>query len=168
MSIVKLIGETSLFSSLDESRLKRVAGLAKVQFFPAGAEVFREGEALSELYLLERGSVKLTMGVRLWSGDATLRSIVSIIDPYGTFGWSSLIDPYRATLSAETTRECTMVNIDAAALREEMDRDCEFGYSVMTALSGLISERLRRIQGTWASARAADLYTAPLKQTVYS
>ena len=123
MSVVKLIGETSLFASLDESRLKRVADMARVQFVPAGADVFREGDALSELYLLERGSVKLTMGVRLWSGDATLRSIVSVIDPYGTFGWSSLIDPYRATLSAETTRECTMVNIDAAALREEMDRD---------------------------------------------
>ena len=168
MSIAMLIGKTGLFASLDEPRLKRVADMARVQFRPAGAAVFREGDALGELYLLERGSVNLTMGVKLWSGDATLRSIVSVIESHGTFGWSSLIEPYRATLSAETTRECTLVAVDAAALREEMDRDPGLGYSVMTALSGLISDRLRRIQGAWASARAADLYTAPLKQAVYS
>ena len=167
MSIVKLIGETGLFASLDEPRLKRVADMSRVRFFPAGAQVFREGDALSELYLLERGSVKLTTGVRLWNGDATLRSIVSVIEPYGSFGWSALIDPYRATLSAETARECTVVAIDAASLREEMDRDCELGYSVMKALSTLIGDRLRRIQGVWMSAKAEDLYTAPLKQAVY-
>ena len=43
MSIVKLIGETSLFASLDESRLKRVADMARVQFVPAGADVFSGG-----------------------------------------------------------------------------------------------------------------------------
>ncbi len=167
MSIVKLIGETGLFTSLDELRLKRVADMARVQFFPAGAEVFREGDALGDLYLLQRGSVKLTTGVRLWNGDSTLRSIVSVIGPYGTFGWSALIDPYQATLSAETERECTMVAIDAASLRSEMDRDCELGYSVMKALSVLIGDRLRSIQGVWMSAKAADLHTAPLKQAVY-
>ena len=168
MSIAMLLEKTDLFSSLDAEQLNRVSDMARVQFLPAGVTVFREGDALSDLYLLERGSLNLIMGVRLWSGDATLRSIVSVIEPHGTFGWSSLIDPFRATLSAETTRECTLVAIDAAALRGEMDRDTQLGYSVMTALSGLISDRLRRIQGTWASARAADLYTAPMKQAVYS
>ena len=167
MSIVRLIGDTGLFASLDDFRLKRVSDMARVQFFPAGAEVFREGDALGDLYLLERGAVKLTTGVRLWNGDATLRSIVSVIEPYGTFGWSALIDPYQATLSAETLRECTVVAIDAASLRREMDSDCELGYSVMKGLSTLIGDRLRRIQGTWMSAKAADLRTAPLKQTAY-
>lgn len=168
MSISMLIGETGLFASLDDTRLRRVADMARVQFLPAGVAVFREGDALRDLYLLQRGSLNLTMGVKLWSGDTTLRSIVSVIESRGTFGWSSLIDPYRATLNAETTRECTLVAIDASALRAEMDHDPVLGYSVMMALSALISDRLRRIQGSWASARAADLYNAPLKQTVYS
>ena len=108
------------------------------------------------------------MGVRLWSGNATLHSIVSIIGPGGTFGWSSLIEPYEATLTAETTTEAALVARDASALRDMLVEDSVMGFHVMTGLAGLIGSRLRGIRRSWMEGKAADLRKAPLKEVVYS
>ena len=106
---------------------------------------------------LEKGAVKLITGVRMWSGDANLLSIVSEIGPGGTFGWSSLIEPYVATLSAVTDGDCNVVSIDAVGLRRLLDQDHDGGYCVMTALADLVRGRLRGVWEAWMDAKAADL-----------
>ena len=167
MSNVKLLGSTILFQSLGEAELLRIADLARVKILSPEATVFSEGDTLNELFLLEEGSVRLTTGIRLWSGDANLLSIISVIGAHDTFGWSALQPPHQATLSATTDSQSKLVAINATGLRDEMERDPRLGYSVMNALAGLISDRLRRIQGAWMSAKASDLQTVHLGNMSY-
>jgi len=100
MSILKILGESELFQALSESQLEKVAERAQSKILPQEVTIFNQGDELAHLYLVRGGSIRLSMGVQLWSGGSTLHSIVSIIGPGGTFGWSSLIKPYEATLTA--------------------------------------------------------------------
>ena len=99
MSIVKIIGESELFQALSKSQLAKVGGMAQSKILPQDVTIFNEGDELAHLYLVRGGSIRLSMGVQLWSGNAAPHSIVSIIGPGGTFGWSSLIKPYEAVVS---------------------------------------------------------------------
>ena len=102
------------------------------------------------------------MDVRLWNREANLRSIVSIFEPGGTLGWSALVEPNLATLSARTMGSCRLVAIDGQQLRRLLDGDPSMGYEVMTALAALVARRLRAISMSIMSERALDLVYRPL------
>jgi CRP-like cAMP-binding protein len=168
MSLAKLIGSSPLFHGLDQAQLEKIAALASARFAPRGTLLFGEVDTLSSLYLLKEGSVKLTMGVRLWGGHATLRSIVSLITPGEVFGWSALIEPYVATLSAESEEDSTVVAVDAAGLLELMNQDHDAGFCIMKGLAHLVANRLRRIQVTWMHAKASDLQRTPMAAGLFT
>jgi len=135
MIILKIVSESELFQGLNESQLQRVVDIAKTKNLPGGVTIFNEGDNLKDLYLVQDGSIRLSMRVQLWSGNAALHSIVSIIGPGGTFGWSSMIEPYQATMTAATENKCALVAIDASVLRNMLDEDLVAGYRVMIALA---------------------------------
>ena len=168
MSLNSVIGSSPLFKGLNQAQLETVANLATVKSIPQGTILFKEMDALESLYLLEEGSIRLTMGVRLWSGTAILRSIVHMVTPGEAFGWSALIEPYIATLSSESEEESSVVAIDAAGLRDMLDGDRDAGYHVMRGLAHLVGNRLRHIQETWMGAKASDLQRMPIAAGLFT
>ena len=63
----------------------------------------------------------------------------------GTFGWSALVEPNLATLSAHTTKPCKLVAIDGQKLRQLLEDDLSMGYQVMTKLAALVARKLRAL-----------------------
>ena len=61
MSLVRVIASSVLFQSLNESQLERIGSVARVVSYPADRIIFQEGDSLTNLYVVERGSVRLTM-----------------------------------------------------------------------------------------------------------
>ena len=72
MSLVRVIASSVLFQSLNESQLERIGSVARVVSYPADRIIFQEGDSLTNLYVVERGSVRLTMDVRLWNREGRL------------------------------------------------------------------------------------------------
>ena len=145
MSIESVIAASTLFGSLSQSDRDMVAQAAVVRTYPESAILFRQGDEISELSLLETGSVRLTMGARMLDNDTTLTSIVSVEAPGDAFGWSALVDPHVATMTAESLDPCRVVCIDGARLAALMEQDTGMGYRVMRALSSLVASRIKSV-----------------------
>ncbi|MBI4201402.1 MAG: cyclic nucleotide-binding domain-containing protein [Chloroflexi bacterium] len=162
MSISSVLAQSTLFSALDKQQLQRVAHLGTRETQAAETTLFHEGDKLQRLYIIERGSVKLTTDVRLWDGSGTLQSIVSIIEGGGTFGWSALIWPNLATLAAHSREQCSLITINGQELIHLLDDDPLMGYRVMKALATLVARRLDTARSIIMSERAMDVQRHPV------
>jgi CBS domain-containing protein len=70
------------FESLDEDVLKRVAGAAEIEFYPAGAAILESAEATSRFaYVVRRGSVELLVDGRLHDllGEGEMFAFASLL-----------------------------------------------------------------------------------------
>lgn len=162
MSQERVISKSVLFQSLDQSQIRRIEGVSRVVSYPADTIIFRDGQHLGNLYVVSSGTVTLTMDVRLWNREANRRSMISVIEEGGTFGWSALVEPNLATLSAYTMGPCSLVAIDGRKLRRLLEDDPTMGYQVMTKLADMVAQRLRAISMSMMSERALDLERHPI------
>jgi GNAT superfamily N-acetyltransferase len=55
----EVVDRVRLFDGLEDEQLTRLAGECKYATFPAGAEIFRQGEPCEEMYLLLEGEVSI-------------------------------------------------------------------------------------------------------------
>ena len=162
MSLAKIIASTKPFQALDASQLDRIARLAKVESYPDDTLLTEQGSKVTHLHLVQSGKVQLIMDRRLWPREITLRSIFTMLEAGDTFGWSALVEPHVATLSAQSVGKCSLISIDGQELQRLLDDDHSMGYRVMTALASLVAERLRTISLSLMSARVADVRGQPL------
>ncbi len=157
MLISNVLKESTLAHDLDDSRLARFVTLARQEEHPPETTLFLEGDSLTDLYVVAEGSVILTMDYKLREQASTLRSVVTIVEAGGTFGWSSVLEPHVAMLSARTRGPCTVVAIDGRKLARLMDDDPVIGYQVMKALAGLVAHRLQATRNSLISERGLEL-----------
>ena len=129
--------EHEFLQGLQREHLERLAGLAKEARFKADQVIFREGERHGRFYLLVEGRVVLENTARggcvplqqLQAGDAT--------------GWSSLVSSSNgAHFQARALSPVRAVAFDGAQLSAACEADPVFGYFIMKALLGVITERL--------------------------
>ena len=154
--VVRGLATGELFHILGPDQLKRIVSVARVERYQAGASLFQEGDALPDLYVVQEGSVRLSMGARVWSREASLRTIVSTVGRGGTVGWSSLVPPRLATLSAHAMEPCKLLAIPGRGLIEMMEEDGRLGYLVMSSVAAIASRRLQAISRAIVTERAAD------------
>ncbi len=107
MLISQILRQSTLASDLGDARLARLVDIARVEEFPANTAIFEEGDDLLNLYVIAEGSVALTVKGYLWATSSALRSVVTTVEPGETFGWSAIVEPNVATLSADTRGSCT-------------------------------------------------------------
>lgn len=88
-----------LFDGLSATELNTLRGLCRVENFPAGHEIFREGDPGEAVYVIRAGSVEVLANV---SSDK--REVVSRFGPGDFFGEMSVIEfrPRSATAVAVT------------------------------------------------------------------
>ena len=157
MLISQVLRESTLAHDLDDSRLARFVSLAREEQYRTGTTLFLEGDDLTDLYVVAQGSVVLTMDYQLRGQASTLRSVVTMVEVGGTFGWSSVLEPHVATLSAHAREPCTVVAINGRELGRLMDDDSAIGYQVMKALAVLVGHRLQATRKSLIAERGLEL-----------
>ncbi len=100
-----------------------------------------EGRPANRFYLILDGRVVL--GTEL--GD---RGIIAVqtLGPGDELGWSWLLPPYHTHLSARALSPTKAISFHGTRLREESERDHEFGYQLMKRITKVVMERLRATQ----------------------
>ena len=162
MLIPQILRQSPIFRALDDAQLQRVATLCRKEDHAAEKLMFQKDDALHDLYIVARGSVRLTMDVRLWNSSTTLCTAVMTLREGDVFGWSSLVEPYLATLSAHTREPCALVTVNGANLRNVMDEDPLLGYKVMQAVASLIAGRLEATRMSIMLQRASEVAKLPV------
>ena len=101
--------------------------------------LFREGEQADEVFVLKQGAVELLTTV-----DHRFELPISILrSPGDCFGSSAIVAPHIYSISARSATASQIFAIDRQRLLKLFQKDCEFGYIVMTNLAEHLLNRLR-------------------------
>jgi CRP/FNR family transcriptional regulator, cyclic AMP receptor protein len=133
--------EHELLKRLESRHLEKLAGLAREAEFRSGHIIFHQGEQASYFYLLTQGSVALE------SIAKGRRVTVQTLQAGDAMGWSAVTEPdHSAHFEARALTPVRAIAFDGAQLRAACESDPSFGYVMMRALLGLVTERLDAIR----------------------
>ena len=128
-----------LFDGLSEVQLGRLDTLMKEISVKEGARLFREGEAAELLYCIKQGAVEM-----LTSIDDHIELPIAILKSEGGYlGMSSLVPPYKYSLSARSYEDSILTVIKRSRLMEQIKDDPEMGYFIMSNLAKTFLDRLK-------------------------
>lgn len=97
---------------------------------PAGNVIFSKGDAGDCMYIVQAGTVDMTIGDK----------VIETVGPNEVFGFMSMIDDQPRSSSAKAREMCELSVIDARTFRFMVDEVPNFATYIMAALA-------RRIRG---------------------
>ena len=139
---VKDIEALSLFKGLTEEELKAIAEIVSPDIYPAGKEIFEEGEVTCPcIYIIQKGKVD----VQKRNKDGDLLTL-SVQREGSFFGELSFIDnkPHSATLTT-AAEESVVLKIDRSDFEKLVVRYPAAGYKVLMNVTQDISQLVRRM-----------------------
>ena len=136
-----------LLLGLAPAQAAEILALGKRLVLSSGAELFHLGDAADNLFVIQRGRLRLTLPMHV-RGQAE-EVLVEERVPGQTVGWSALIPPYRFTLTARCPLETEVVTLSREALRAYFADHPDVGQAVCLNLAALIGERLQLFQTMW-------------------
>jgi CRP-like cAMP-binding protein len=136
-----LLRAQPLLRDLAEDHLSRLADIAATAGFDEGDFLLREGGEARALFLLSRGRVALEVHL---PDRGPVR--METLGPGDALGLSWMFPPYRWQLDARAVEAGLALVLDAAALRDAMDKDPAFGYAVTKPLLAEVYTRLKRVR----------------------
>lgn len=141
---VSLLNGMKFLDGLDKNELEKVAEFCQLAEFKKGSKIFNRGDHAESLYIIRRGKVDLCLQISIL---LETREIVLDTKQEGDFfGWSSLIDPYKFTLSAKCNDDCELIRIDGKNILSLCHKENHIGFIFMRNLAKVIGGRLDRMQ----------------------
>ncbi len=140
--------QTSRFlKNISVEHLDTIAAFCRIDTYPAGTYVFRQGDFGEDLYIIVDGYIFLERAMDIGSHKGSV-----VIDALGkgrTLGcWSTLLgEPHVLMSSANCQKESTVLRLRGRQLRECMERDTQFGFFMLERLCYLLRDRIQAAYG---------------------
>jgi CRP/FNR family transcriptional regulator, cyclic AMP receptor protein len=125
---------------LTSKELRLLATLSNERSYKAGQNIFREGEAGEDLFIIAEGQVRISKHIA-GIGEETL----AILERGDFFGEMVIVDQQSRSADATAHTDVTVLPIDKKLLTECLSRDEESSYQFLTILCKILSHRLREI-----------------------
>lgn len=139
--------KSELFEGIAPELLPALFALARRQKVARGEYLFLLGGHADRLYVVLEGKVDVCFPLSF--GSAVKDVAVETIGPGGALGWSSLVKPYRFTLSARAAERCEVAAFLRSELLSMLDADASLGHAFMGRLTEIIGRRLLTMQAMW-------------------
>jgi CRP-like cAMP-binding protein len=131
--------------NLGREHASQLAALAEPKEYPAGAEVFRQGEDSPYLYFVLDGEVALEVQV---SGQGAVE--IHRSGPGEFLGWSPALGRRAMTATGRATGPTRLAAFEIARVLELCERDPSFGSGFYRQVSILLASRLDDTRGKLA------------------
>jgi CRP/FNR family cyclic AMP-dependent transcriptional regulator len=142
-----LLAGSELLRGIDGPILDRLTELGRSASAPSGSALFRLGEAAENVYVVLRGRVALTLPIEIRAVQQDVT--VDEKGPGDVLGWSALVPPHRATLSARAIIDSELFLFPAAAMARAMRDEPAAGLQVMSNLASVVGRRMHLVQAMW-------------------
>ena len=136
--LATIIARHRLFHDLSKRHVAVLAAAAARREFARDEIIFREGKPANRFYLILRGAVALE---RPSPGPAPM--LMQLIGRDDVLGWSWLFPPHYWRFDARAAERTEVIFFDGTWLREQCERDTDFGYEMMKRMSAIVLERLQ-------------------------
>lgn len=116
--------------------INKIAAVGRIAKYEDGEYLFHQGDFAGHIYIIIKGTVWLQSretgdGVRVWTIGAP-----------DLVGWSCLTPPFHYLLDARASGRVEALELDANALREQIQVDHELGYHLFQILLSTAAQRL--------------------------
>ena len=139
-----MISRYPFFADFNRDQISTLANVAEGVTKQTGEYIFHEGDDLEYFYIVIEGAVGVVYEAPQMEGDEQKKDILfSAVGPGGTFAWSALVPPHKATASSKALSPCWLVSFDRKKLIEKFEKDYEFGYRMLTKVAQISRDRLR-------------------------
>ena len=133
----ELLRRYPYFAKVSDESLKTVAMIADEVAVSTGTRMFGEGDPAHYLYIIIKGE----LSIQYCLGNGEMRTVDTLVDG-DLLIWSALIEPYRTTAIGTTTKDCQLIRISAAKLRDLCNKDPLMGYQLTIQVAKLLAHRL--------------------------
>ena len=135
MVLADRLRKIKMFAGLPEETLQAIASFATDRAYDEGDNIYTFGDDANNLYLVDRGTVRFSMGV----GNRPQGS-GSIMTAGSVFGWAAVLDEQpRRVATAACLEDCQIIVIPGRPLLDLFQQDSRAGYLVMRRLSTMIA-----------------------------
>lgn len=141
MNAATLLQQHPFARGLSEAQVSALAACARMQSFPAGAVIFREGGDAGALYLVLSGRIVLEQHVP-GKGDMQLENLTG----GDMLGLSWLFPGGRWVLDARAVEPTEVLVFDAGCVHARMDGDASLGFAVSRHIIEQLYQRLERVR----------------------
>ena len=148
-SVANTIAQHRLFKDLAPQNLALLTEVTMLKEFAAGEIIFREGDRANRFYVILDGEVALESVAK--DRPPVLLQTISRDD---VLGWSWLFPPYYWHFDARATKPTKAIFFYGTWLRDNCERDHDFGYEMMKRISAVIIDRLQATRRKLAGAGA--------------
>jgi len=124
------------------------AGIAKHNTYAVNDSIVSEGMDDRRLYLIQKGSVRVSGRVTLPDGRHIQPGLCDL-GPGEIFGELSLFEAGSRSASVIALEDVEVLEFDALALENYLDQHPEQGYVVLKTLLKIVSARLRQTDRRW-------------------
>ncbi|MBW2624809.1 MAG: cyclic nucleotide-binding domain-containing protein [Deltaproteobacteria bacterium] len=141
--VIEKLRKIKLFHTVknDEERLTKLARIVTWQQCKAGVEVLIEGTEGSELYILQKGTVRIIKRIL----DQERYTIVTLKDDEDAFfGELALLDREVRSASVLAETDCEFLVINREDFNQLGEEDPRLGLLVTRAIAKELSKRLRK------------------------
>ena len=136
-SAASLLEGQGFFARVPELVADAISTLATERKMRIGELLFRQGEPADRFYLVRSGRV----AVELYAPGRDPIVVEHVYDG-DVVGWSWLVPPFRWSFDARAVEPSSLIDVDAAALREQFSTDPILGYEVIRRFVPVIARRL--------------------------
>jgi CRP-like cAMP-binding protein len=152
--------ECDIFQDLNEAQLEKLAAIAKEESYPTGALLYKEGDASTQLHVVQQGKVFLEMKNDMGPTRPPMQVIIDVVTRREAFGWSAFAEPHLHTLSSITAEPTQLIVFEGSKMNALMEEECEMGFGIMKGLTRLLASRLNHTRVLLIGERALATLTA--------
>ena len=137
ISLVEALRGTEFLRGISDEHLAQIATVSKLEAFPAGHTIFREGALAADTFVIADGTVSLEI-----CGPGTGCRRILTVSPGELLGWSPLLQQARLTATARAMTPATAIRIAAGPAINLCESDPRLGYELMRRTALALSKRL--------------------------
>jgi len=135
---LELLSKINLFSGLQETYLRRIAGLGLEETYAPNSLIFSEGAQGDKVYLILSGAVRISRTVPGMGEEA-----LAVLRAGTYFGEMALIDDFPRSADARAHEECRLFVIRKEDLEDLLFVDRDLAYDLLWSFVRTLSSRLR-------------------------
>ncbi len=134
-----------LFRNLDEAERAQILMIGQVRQVSAGEVIFREGDAGDGLFVVLKGSVRIS------KRSATGEEALAVLNPPAFFGEMALIDLAARAADAIANEPGELFFIPLQDLRSLIEVQHKIALKILYALCEVLAQRLRETNDRYMS-----------------
>jgi CRP/FNR family transcriptional regulator, cyclic AMP receptor protein len=137
--------QSPLFRNLDETERAQILIIGQRRSCKAGDVLFREGDAGDGLFIVMKGSVRIS------KQSATGEEALAVLEPPAFFGEMALIDFAARAADAIANEDSELFFIPLQDLRSLIEAQHRIALKILYALCEVLSQRLRETNERYMS-----------------